>query len=159
MIIKFVRQRDLRRTAGSISSLCQARKLFFTPRRRLIQHATVLLGSLSVLFISMSLGSRVLDLFIAQSWLTAGSVLYWLGLSLIGAMIAIMITVLFLCVYIVWPHSWAVRNGLLPVCKRCAYCLDHSLESVIRCPECGTMNDTSKWVDSKLWTGEVEERR
>lgn len=39
-----------------------------------------------------------------------------------------------------------IATGQLSVCTKCGYPLYRSAKDAIRCPECGTLNDASKWL-------------
>ena len=50
-------------------------------------------------------------------------------------------------VYYLFLRRELVRSGVLPFCCRCVYPLDQRYEcGDVVCPECGTVNDASKWL-------------
>lgn len=117
-------------------------KVFKTTRRRLLQHGAMLAAAV-VGYHAATLGAwwAIGMLHERQNAALLGHV-WWITA---GAMMLIMLGTAHV-VYAVVPTRWVVREGLVPLCRRCWGRLGDPVGDTARCPDCGTANDARKWM-------------
>lgn len=114
--------------------------------RRWVQHTITLVMMPGVAGMAYVLAGPVRQWLIGAGAIGANSVMNMVVIigSAVGSFVLFM--VVWVVVYRIWPVNWAMSRGLIPMCRGCGYRLDGTAGEEVRCPECGTLNDASRWV-------------